>query len=700
MPDNIIISGIIYDQFDSPIRNVLVKVFDKDLRTEKLLGEKRTDAKGYQVSYNVAAATNPEYKSADIQLKVFNDQGQLLGQSPIYFNVQQNTTIDYKLGNTSYRGVSEFDALLQKIKPITDAEQVQLGQLQENEQFHDISFLAGETGEDAERIKFLNTAFAHLKATRIPADIFYGLFRQGLPLELNVLLLVKKENLENTIRQAIDENIISSKWLPGLEKIIQLFNAQSAKQVLNSDDNSIANFRNTISIALPAAQQKIFTTTYLNNESTPEKFWEQLKLQAGFTEENAEKVKQALRLNLLTDNQPELARQLFKKQQEDPSLKNGFAKFTRDNWIEQIKKAGVENFPATIKGDTKEEKIANYAASLEQLHKQLYPTGFFAQRITNSSFNLKNELQVFFDKNQEFDLLSNNIAKQFEKSNFESIQDKAGVKKEIKSLNRLYKLTGEFDGVNALYGQKLFSAADIVRKYNRKKFSEKFAASLGSVANAEKIYKKAATVDKKSTAVLAAYKMRHDVLLYAIHGNSAIPKDYAGMFGDGELCECDHCQSVYSPAAYFVDLLKFISDYSEDAFIKLMTLRPDLEYIKLTCKNTNTPLPYLDLVNELLEKYVIKLSTPAGVTPDPPAKHSYQTEGDAAELIATPEHVTANAYPPLKTIIGKVVFSPTLPLDLPLEETRLYTDKLGWKRIALLRNFMVRMSRENTPIPF
>src|SRR6185436_15743823 len=36
----------------------------------------------------------------------------------------------------------------------------------------------------------------------------------------------------------------------------------------------------------------------------------------------------------------------------------------------------------------------------------------------------------------------------------------------------------------------------------------------------------------------------------------------------------------------------------------LLARRPDLEHLKLTCENTETPLPYIDLVNEVLESYI------------------------------------------------------------------------------------------------
>ena len=35
--------------------------------------------------------------------------------------------------------------------------------------------------------------------------------------------------------------------------------------------------------------------------------------------------------------------------------------------------------------------------------------------------------------------------------------------------------------------------------------------------------------------------------------------NYAELFGSPDICECEHCRSVYSAAAYFVELLRFLS---------------------------------------------------------------------------------------------------------------------------------------------
>jgi len=224
-PTQHIVSGIIYDEFNSPLAKVMVKLFDKDLRTEKLLTETSTDAKGfYKISFNPRQAANPEYKTADLFIKVFDTKGVLLGQSGIYFNVGKETVINYKIGKTAYAGLSEFDALLQLIKPIVESNKVALGDLQESDKFQDISFLVGETGEEAEKIGFLNQAFQLSNPSKITPDIFYALFRSGFPTELNTLLLTKSESIKKAIQTAIDENIISAKWLKSLDAIVNRLN--------------------------------------------------------------------------------------------------------------------------------------------------------------------------------------------------------------------------------------------------------------------------------------------------------------------------------------------------------------------------------------------------------------------------------------------------------------------------------------------
>lgn len=94
------------------------------------------------------------------------------------------------------------------------------------------------------------------------------------------------------------------------------------------------------------------------------------------------------------------------------------------------------------------------------------------------------------------------------------------------------------------------------------------------------------------------------------------------LFGSQNFCECESCQSVLSPAAYFVDLMRFIEDRvlmsEKDANgiaeklldvnhpIHLKQRRPDLWDLPLTCANTNKSISYVGIVNEVLKAFIRK----------------------------------------------------------------------------------------------
>ncbi|MEX2345249.1 MAG: neuraminidase-like domain-containing protein [Balneolaceae bacterium] len=88
---------------------------------------------------------------------------------------------------------------------------------------------------------------------------------------------------------------------------------------------------------------------------------------------------------------------------------------------------------------------------------------------------------------------------------------------------------------------------------------------------------------------------------------------YEDLFGEMAFCDCEHCKSIYSPAAYFVDLMQFIerhviiehfSGSKSDHVLNLEVRRPDLWTLPLSCENTNKLVPYLDIINEILESYI------------------------------------------------------------------------------------------------
>jgi hypothetical protein len=74
------------------------------------------------------------------------------------------------------------------------------------------------------------------------------------------------------------------------------------------------------------------------------------------------------------------------------------------------------------------------------------------------------------------------------------------------------------------------------------------------------------------------------------------------LFGELDFRGDDDARSVYSPAAYFVDLLALLEGTFERP--SLLERRPDLKQVLLDAENTFAETPYLDIANQVLERLV------------------------------------------------------------------------------------------------
>jgi hypothetical protein len=97
------------------------------------------------------------------------------------------------------------------------------------------------------------------------------------------------------------------------------------------------------------------------------------------------------------------------------------------------------------------------------------------------------------------------------------------------------------------------------------------------------------------------------------------------------ICDCNECLSVCSPASYFVELLEYLRNnnlqpghvHTGEADIEgtplqmLLRRRPDLGCLELTCENTFTVLSCIDVVNEVMESFIVHAGSYHADTRDP-----------------------------------------------------------------------------------
>jgi len=186
------------------------------------------------------------------------------------------------------------------------------------------------------------------------------------------------------------------------------------------------------------------------------------------------------------------------------------------------------------------------------------------------------------------------------------------------------------------------------------------------------------------------------------------------LFGGMDYCECKECESVYSASAYFVELLNFLrnnnldpdkantkkgntKDISGTPLVSLFQRRPDLGDLELSCENTDTELPYIDLVNEIMERYVVYKADYAAAKSNNENAFNVVRE-TTQELLAEPQHTNYLAYCYLK---NNAYYPFNLPFHQPIETARIFLNYLGTSRYEVMDTFRsaheVIPERETTP---
>lgn len=160
--------------------------------------------------------------------------------------------------------------------------------------------------------------------------------------------------------------------------------------------------------------------------------------------------------------------------------------------------------------------------------------------------------------------------------------------------------------------------------------------------------------------------------------------EQSAPMGLGDWCQCDGCGSITSASAWMFDLLKFLDGHGWLDDIRWLPgghdlaneRRLDIVRLQVDCNNLDVPMPYIDLANEMLERYILIESetTP----PDLPVR----TEGDAALRRLEPQFTDQQAE--VDVLLAEAVHPFPLPMDLPGRTLRAWLDREGVDHAAML----------------
>jgi hypothetical protein len=702
-----VVTGTVTSPDSAGVGGLRVQLVDRNVGRDVHLAETLTDERGrYRADFAPTILRERGKKHPDLQARVYAGR-EFLAASGVRYDAAERETLDVELPANSAALPSEHETLTGALVAHYDG---RLGDLEESDDRQDITYLANKTGWDARAValaaladQFSRHGLEDGAAPAIKPAFFYALFRAGLPANPEALYQAEPQTVERVWKQAVEQGMIPKAAGREIGAAVEAFRRLGAQKMLAGPalvgESSLKEMLTTS--RLEDAEQNRFAELYAAHRTDLTTFWRAVGEELGV--EKANRLQLDGRLGFLTINNAPLMQELHRAAGDgglnDPVelAQRGFHSAAR--WG-RLLDGGVP-VPKEIPGETSEVRRQNYAEYLAAQVRLSYPTASIAEMVRSNALPVKAPEQVhtFLNEHQgKFELGMVPVQQYIARNNLDVAEETVT---QVKSLQRVYQITPTDRAMAGLMKGGMDAAAHVVR-HDKETFVRTFAEDLGGAEVAEQTYDKSVQVHNAVLNIAISYlTARNGIALGAqalgspqqqqpnTDGQILRPAPQGpaaenagdviayptleGLFGEMDFCACDHCRSVLSPAAYLVDLLLFIDQtptepLKENPQTVLLERRPDLAHLPLTCENTNTALPYIDVVNETLEYFIA--NTVRQLSLDGYVGHD--TDGAAsADLLASPQFVMHSAY---TTLMGERFPSP-LPFHQPLENLRRHFGK-------------------------
>ena len=710
-----VVTGRVTSAASAAISGLAVRLVDKNIGGDVVAASGTTGAGGL---YSLSVVVGPPTLAArlkpapDLQTQIVstgaNGAATVLAVSAVAIAAKSPLSLDIALPAGTPGLLSEYETLTTTLAGIYSG---RLKDLKENDATQDVTYLSARSGWDARAIAMAsladqfstlaaapatpaapasNAAPAALTAPSLRPEFYYALFRAGAPADSTTLFQMSPATVSAIWTLASEQNVIPASLTSSIPQALETFQALGAAAILTM----------TPKIGVSILHDLVVTT--LSGAGQPEQFaallvahaddWTGLWADVGKTFGAPTQAKLQLlgQLSYLTlDNAPLLGALATAEAQTPLAAPIDLA--TRGYW-DPAKWTPLigSSVPAGVPGADAQAKAANYAAWLAAQVRLSFPTATLAQKVKSGVIPLASSTAAAGEAADFLAAHQADFAFGVEPVDAYVARNKLTPSKtvvfQLKRLQRVYQMTTTDDAMSALLTNDVDSAYAIVR-YNQAGFVRAFSDKVGGADAATAIHARARQIHGVALNVATAYATQR---VSSGFGNASghiwpAPPNAGGasgqttaaatldsLFGSLDTCGCDDCELILSAAAYLVDLLHYIDQPNTPSGVNPQTIlfgrRPDLQYLPLSCANTETALPYIDVVNETLEYFVANGLEIEGF-------QGFDT-GDqvtSAQLVAAPQNVNNSAY----ALLQKAFFPAPLPFNRPLALLRAHMGALG-----------------------
>jgi hypothetical protein len=528
-----------------------------------------------------------------------------------------------------------------------------------------LAFVAASGRHDPVLIAHLAQADSLAAEIGLDHNVAYSLVHSGLPADAAALLSHDDDVIISALDRAHQTGAIGA--MPPAKETIALLRGARARMALKpAPTEKVSSLSALLGTHLDGEKQQLrFLELALEHQGHPGEFWARATADLDLSENCVREIQDTFHVAAIIGGEPDLVAAVQRSFGGPEGLGKrvvrpvDLATADEKKWQVALSELAA---PEWISGADDVARHQIWASQLAQRAERDFPVEAIRARLSTSSFERAHDLM-----------------EELRTVDAQSLRSPLGLDaadSDLTTVKRLYALTGRATDTIALMQSGLTSAMQIASS-TREAFMSAHADSF--VSGAGELHDRASRLAAQVSAVISRYHDAFQTPVAAVPeptASTALPA-WKDLFGRLDLCACSECRSVDGPAAYLVDVFAMLRAApglpGKTALNELDKRRPDLLELELSCRNTNTTVPYVDLVCEVLEGAVV----PGGQSTLKPIA----SQRGAAELLAAPERVNDAAY----TVLAGAHFPWTLPFDRPWATARSFLGHVGMPRHELMR---------------
>jgi len=713
------VSGTVYSHEGIGQEGERIVLVDVCVGEGQRLAEGTTDQMGrYLLFYDIALIRARGKEKPDLRVDVVSrdESDRIVASSEVRYNAGPDEVLDIVIPAENLELATEYERITETMARhlpacgISAASETSFADLQEDDDRQDITYLSNKIGWDARLVAMVSLSSQYSARMEVPAELLFALFRAGVGANDVAIAGLSGDAIRSILKSSFANRIIPERLAENLDQHVKRIEEFAIPSLVEAPAIvGLSSLGELLDVSLgESPHKKEIARLYYEQHSNLQAFWDGVK--DLFNDEDVvERLRVDGKLASLTLNNASLIPQLRAHLETRDIAESGD--------LVGLIEAGLYNaeselwddvltddvpIPEEIPGANAEEKRDNYAALMANQLRLSYPTAIVTDLVRHKKLHVDPDLEeevcgFLTSQHGKFELGAEPIGMYVNRLPAEATQPSPECAAEIERLQRVYQISSSDEAMQGLMEAGYDSAWKVVQE-SEATFTKKNAERLGGVSAARRTYAKAHQVHNTVLNLVSSFMLdRTRPAMHAVPTASSDDEIAGGggdatgasgadviayptlekLFGEMDYCGCEHCRSILSPAAYLVDILRFIDrdDVAPERnpLDVLLARRPDIEHLRLSCENTNIVMPYVDLANEVLEAFVVSGVNGGTFTLAGYEGHNVGEGVTTEDLLAAPEFVENEAYRYLR---DEVLFPLKLPFHKPLETLRRYFERM------------------------